>query len=142
MSYYRHSLPRLAWGVAIAAALLLGLWLAGRATVRAIQEREKTAVLAEGVRATAACGGWAAMSLDCGGAGGASCVAGSPPPQAARMSASRAMVMPARDLPMNAKRLSLWCRCAQRPEVRKMAILLAPPVVIINYQQIADDCSL
>ena len=48
MSYYRHSLPRLAWGVAIAAALLLGLWLAGRASVRAIQERERTAVLAEG----------------------------------------------------------------------------------------------
>lgn len=47
-TYQRRDWGRLAWGVAIAAALLLGLWLAGRATVRAIQERERTAVLAEG----------------------------------------------------------------------------------------------
>jgi len=39
---------RFVWGLAIAFALLGALWLAGRATVRAIQERERTAVLAEG----------------------------------------------------------------------------------------------
>lgn len=46
--YYRPAYTRLVWGLAIALALSVALWLAGRATVRAIREDERSAVLAEG----------------------------------------------------------------------------------------------
>ena len=48
MSYYRPSPTRFVWGVAIAAACIAGLWLAGLATIDAIREDERAEVLREG----------------------------------------------------------------------------------------------
>lgn len=48
MSYYRPSPARFVWGVVIALALAVALWFAGRATVTAIREAERAAVLREG----------------------------------------------------------------------------------------------
>ncbi|GAB1345027.1 hypothetical protein [Gemmatimonas sp.] len=47
-TYQRRDWGRLVWGVVIALALGVALYIAGRATVRAIQEQERRAVLAEG----------------------------------------------------------------------------------------------
>ena len=46
--YMRPGIPSWLWGIIIACALALALWLAGRQTVAAIREDERAKVLAEG----------------------------------------------------------------------------------------------
>lgn len=48
MSYYRPSPTRFVWGVVIALALAVALWFAGRATIAAVRQDERTTVLRDG----------------------------------------------------------------------------------------------